>query len=105
MSKELDALIARVERVYAQDEFNAGEITKSYIKKYYDENALGFKYFHSFEGCVHMGLSKNKKFQKTRLLRTSQKNRFPYQKTKNRKGLLILKYWNLAVAMGSIFPI
>ena len=64
MSKELDALIARVERVHEFDEFGKVEISKSYIKKHYGDIALGFKYFHSFDGCVHMGVSDNDTFHK-----------------------------------------
>lgn len=65
MSKELDALLSKIETIYSFNDFTKLEISKPSIKRHYNGSAIGFKYFHSFEGCVHMGISENNTFHKS----------------------------------------
>lgn len=55
-------MLAAVGAVFDLDEIDRRPLDSTYLKKYYRINRLGYWFFHSRDGFVHMGLSRNGQF-------------------------------------------
>lgn len=58
----LQSHLDRINKIFGIDDILNQDITRDFIKDYYDDSNLGYTFFHSKEGSVHMALNFDGKF-------------------------------------------
>lgn len=62
--EELQCHLDRINDIFGITDILNQDITRDFIKDYYDDSSLGYTFFHSQEGSVHMALNYDGKFDK-----------------------------------------
>jgi len=60
----LEDKIKRIDKVFGIDKVKSKKVDTEAIKRYYRINRFAYKIFHSWEGFVHMGISRDGVFKK-----------------------------------------
>lgn len=67
----LKAYLSKIDRIFPEmSEANA--VTAKDISTYYDESYIGYSVFHSWNGAIHMAISRNGKFSKSDYFRQAE---------------------------------
>ncbi len=61
-SELLDRYLALIEEIFPTKEILQQQINRSFIRDYYAESNYAYWFFHSKEGCVHMALNADGRF-------------------------------------------
>lgn len=60
--EELQGHLNQINKIFGIDDILNQDITRDFIKDYYDDSSFGYTFFHSTEGSVHMALNLDGKF-------------------------------------------
>src|SRR5437660_593710 len=60
---KLSAYLKKIERTFPRLQANRPVSTDD-ISRYYEQSALGYALFHSSDGAIHMGISRDESFNK-----------------------------------------